>query len=48
MSSSSISCSPVLLQQAMKAHAGKYVCIVEGAIPTKDNGIYCMVGGRTA
>jgi hydrogenase small subunit len=35
-------------EQAMKAHAGKYVCIVEGAIPTKDNGIYCMVGGRTA
>jgi hydrogenase small subunit len=35
-------------QQAMKAHAGKYVCIVEGAIPTKDDGIYCMVGGRTA
>jgi hydrogenase small subunit len=34
--------------QAMKTHAGKYVCIVEGAIPTKDNGIYCMVGGRTA
>ena len=34
--------------QAMKANAGKYVCIVEGAIPTKDGGIYCMVGGRTA
>src|SRR6476661_9545938 len=36
------------LRQAMKAHAGKYVCIVEGAIPTKENGIYCMIGGRTA
>jgi hydrogenase small subunit len=32
----------------MQAHAGKYVCVVEGAIPTKENGIYCMVGGRTA
>jgi hydrogenase small subunit len=36
------------LRQAMKAHAGKYVCVVEGAIPTKENGIYCMIGGRTA
>jgi hydrogenase small subunit len=32
----------------MRAHAGKYVCVVEGAIPTKENGIYCMIGGRTA
>jgi hydrogenase small subunit len=36
------------LRQTMKTHAGKYVCVVEGAIPTKDNGIYCMIGGRTA
>ena len=36
------------LRQAMRAHAGKYVCVVEGAIPTKENGIYCMIGGRTA
>jgi hydrogenase small subunit len=36
------------LRSAMQAHAGKYVCIVEGAIPTKENGIYCMIGGRTA
>ena len=36
------------LKQAMAANAGKYVCIVEGAIPTKDDGIYCMIGGRTA
>jgi hydrogenase small subunit len=36
------------LQQAMRANAGKYVLIVEGAIPTKENGIYCMIGGRTA
>jgi hydrogenase small subunit len=36
------------LKQAMAANAGKYVCIVEGAIPTKDAGIYCMIGGRTA
>jgi len=36
------------LRQAMKTHAGTYVCVVEGAIPTKENGIYCMIGGRTA
>jgi hydrogenase small subunit len=36
------------LRQAMRAHAGKYVCIVEGAIPTGDQGVYCMIGGRTA
>jgi hydrogenase small subunit len=33
---------------AMKAHEGKFILVVEGAIPTKDDGIYCMVGGRTA
>jgi hydrogenase small subunit len=36
------------LKAAMKRNAGKYVCVVEGAIPTKDDGIYCMIGGRTA
>jgi hydrogenase small subunit len=36
------------LKSAMEQHAGKYVCIVEGAIPTKDDGIYCKIGGRTA
>jgi hydrogenase small subunit len=36
------------LHHAMEANAGKYVCVVEGAIPTKDGGIYCQIGGRTA
>jgi hydrogenase small subunit len=27
---------------------GGYITIVEGAIPTKDDGIYCCIGGRTA
>lgn len=36
------------LHSAMSASSGKYVAVIEGAIPTKDNGIYCMVGGRTA
>jgi hydrogenase small subunit len=36
------------LHAAMKANEGKYICVVEGAIPTKDDGIYCMIGGKTA
>jgi NiFe hydrogenase small subunit HydA len=36
------------LKQAMHTNAGKYVCIVEGAIPIRDQGVYCMIGGRTA
>jgi hydrogenase small subunit len=33
---------------AMKENKGKYLLVVEGAIPTKENGIYCKVGGQTA
>ena len=36
------------LKKAMTENAGKYVLVIEGAIPTKDNGIYCQIGGRTA
>jgi hydrogenase small subunit len=36
------------LKTAMEQNAGKYVCVIEGAIPTRDDGIYCMIGGRTA
>ena len=36
------------LHSAMQANAGKYVLVVEGAIPRKDGGIYCQIGGRTA
>ena len=35
-------------QAAMKANHGKYVLVVEGAIPAKDDGIYCKIGGKTA
>jgi len=37
-----------VLKKTMTEQAGKYVLIVEGAIPTKDGGIYCQIGGRTA
>jgi hydrogenase small subunit len=36
------------LAAAVKANAGKFVLVVEGAIPEKDGGVYCKVGGKTA
>lgn len=36
------------LKKTMEDHAGKYICVVEGAIPTKEDGIYCQIAGRTA
>jgi len=36
------------LQKAMRENAGKYVLVIEGAIPLKDDGIYCQIGGKTA
>jgi hydrogenase small subunit len=35
-------------QAAMAANKGKYLLVVTGSIPTKEGGIYTMVGGRTA
>lgn len=34
--------------QSIKANKGNYLLVVEGSIPTKDEGIYCTIGGRTA
>lgn len=31
---------------AIEAHKGKYVLVVDGSIPLKDGGIYCMVAGK--
>jgi hydrogenase small subunit len=36
------------LSDTMTQHPGQYVAIVEGSIPTKDGGVYCSVGGRSA
>ena len=36
------------LHKAIEENAGKYILVVEGAIPTKDGGIYCKIGGKTA
>lgn len=27
---------------------GKFILVVDGAVPTKDKGVYCKIGGRTA
>lgn len=34
--------------QAMTENKGKYLLVIEGAIPTRDNGVYCKIGGHTA
>jgi hydrogenase small subunit len=36
------------LMDAVKNNKGEYFVIVEGAIPLKDDGVYCCVGGRSA
>ena len=36
------------LKDAVKTNYGKYVLVVTGSIPTKEGGIYTMLGGRTA
>ncbi len=34
------------LQATVKKHAGKFICVVDGAIPTAENGMYGTIGGR--
>jgi len=36
------------LHDTMKKNYGEYIMTVEGSVPTKDGGIYCTIGGRTA
>ncbi len=37
-----------VLDRVAKEEKGKYIVVVEGAIPTADDGMYCTIGGRTA
>lgn len=37
-----------LLSRTVGDDRGRYIAVVEGAIPTKDNGVYCTIGGRSA
>ncbi|GAM08728.1 quinone-reactive Ni/Fe-hydrogenase small chain [Geobacter sp. OR-1] len=36
------------LDQVIKGEKGKYIAVVEGSIPLKDDGVYCCIGGRSA
>lgn len=36
------------LHDSVEKNAGKFILVVEGGIPTKDDGIYCKVSGHTA
>jgi hydrogenase small subunit len=36
------------LTEAIETHSGKYICVVEGSIPTKDRGVYMKLAGRPA
>ncbi|OQY71428.1 MAG: hydrogenase 2 small subunit, partial [Rhodocyclaceae bacterium UTPRO2] len=35
-------------KSAMKANKGKYILVVEGAIPVAQDGIFCKIGGHKA
>ena len=36
------------LAKTVRERAGKYIAVVEGSIPTGENGAYCTVGGKSA
>jgi hydrogenase small subunit len=36
------------LHRVVNEEKGKYLVVVEGSIPTADDGVYCTIGGRTA
>jgi hydrogenase small subunit len=36
------------LADTLAQYPGQYVAVVEGSIPTRDGGVYCAVGGRSA
>jgi len=36
------------LHDTMAKYKGQYLMVVEGSVPTKDGGVYCTIGGRTA
>jgi len=36
------------LHNTMHKYKGQYLMLVEGSVPTEDDGVYCCIGGRTA
>jgi hydrogenase small subunit len=37
-----------LSSQAVREQKGEYIAVIEGAIPTGADGVYCTIGGRSA
>lgn len=35
------------MQATMEKYKGEYILLVEGSVPTKDDGVYCVIGGKT-
>lgn len=35
-------------EKSIRENKGKFILVVDGAVPTKDNGIYCKIAGKTA
>ena len=36
------------LHDTITNYPGQYILLVEGSVPTKDDGVYCTIGGRSA
>ena len=36
------------LATTLEKHKGQYIVVIEGSIPTADDGVYCTIGGRSA
>jgi len=36
------------LHDTMEQYKGEYILLIEGSVPTADNGVYCCIGGRSA
>jgi hydrogenase small subunit len=37
-----------IIRDGMKQNYGNYILMVEGSVPTKDDGVYCTIAGETA
>lgn len=37
-----------VLHETMEKYKGEYLMLVEGSVPTEDDGVYCCIGGRTS
>ena len=35
-------------EKTIRENKGGFILVVDGSVPTKDNGIYCKIGGKTA